>query len=140
MPSARVLGKRILLVDDQQSVRIAIRHLLEVDEHSVTEARDGREAFDCFQREHFDLVIADYAMPEMAGTDLATAIKGLAPKQPIIMISAYTSEFIAPDNPVDALLNKPFSFQALRETIARLLGNPSREPSGTVGSSSTARL
>lgn len=120
MRPVRVLGKRILLADDQQSVRIAIRHLLEVDQHCVTEARDGREAFECFRQGHFDLVIADYAMPKMPGSDLAIEIKRVAPKQPIIMISAYTPEQI-PDNPVDAVLNKPFSFQVLRQTIASLL-------------------
>ena len=121
MQPVRVLGKRILLADDQDSVRIAIRHLLEVDEHSVTEARDGREAFECFRRERFDLVIADYSMPEMAGSELAIKIKRLTPKQPIIMITAYTPELIPRDNPVDAVLNKPFSFQVLRKTIATLL-------------------
>jgi len=110
-----------LLVDDQPGVRQAIKYLLELDDHSVTEARDGREAFALFRANHFDLVITDYAMPEMAGNDLAVEIKRLTPAQPIIMITAYTREIIEFANPVDAILNKPFSFQDLRDTIARLL-------------------
>jgi CheY-like chemotaxis protein len=121
MRPGKVLRKRILLADDQPGVRQAIKYLLELDEHSVTEARDGREAFELFRGSHFDLVITDFAMPEMAGNDLATEIKRLTPAQPIIMVTAYTSEMIGFANPVDAILNKPFSFQELRDTIARLL-------------------
>jgi CheY-like chemotaxis protein len=124
MESGRVLGKRILLADDQQGVREAIKYLLELDDHSVIEARDGREAFELFRGSSFDLVITDYAMPEMAGNDLALEIKRLTPDQPIIMITAYTREIVACQNPVDAILNKPFSFQELRNAIARLLLKP----------------
>lgn len=117
----RVSGKRILLADDQPGVRHAIRHLLELDKHSVTEARDGKEAFDLFRGSQFDLVITDYAMPEMTGDHLAAEIKRVTPAQPIIMISAYGRELFQDANPVDAVLTKPFSFQDLRDTIARLL-------------------
>lgn len=121
MRRGTVLGKRILLADDQPGVRQAIKYLLELDDHAVTEARDGKEAFELFRAGRFDLVITDYAMPEMAGNDLAAEIKRLIPAQPIIMITAYTLEIVQYANPVDAVLNKPFSFQDLRETIARLL-------------------
>jgi len=120
MHAAKVLGKRILLADDQQAVRHAIKYLLELDAHSVIEARNGREAYDLFRRGSFDLVITDYAMPEMAGNELADQIKRLTPNQPVLMITAYIRETIA-KNPVDAILNKPFSFQELRDAIARLV-------------------
>lgn len=117
----RVLGKRILLADDQQGVRTAIRVLLQMDEHKVTEACNGKEALELFRRERFDLVITDYAMPEMVGSELALIIKKESPGQPIIMISAYTRRLPACENPVDAVLNKPFSFVELRQVIAQLL-------------------
>ena len=121
MQPERILGKRILLADDQQGVREAIRFLLMVDEHKVVEAANGREAFLAFQHEPFDLVITDYAMPVMAGNELARKIKALAPHQPILMITAYAADLGQKDNPVDAMLNKPFSFHELRQAIARLL-------------------
>jgi len=123
MRPGTVLGKRILLADDQAGVRQAIKYLLELDDHAVTEARDGKEAFELFRAGHFDLVITDYAMPEMAGNDLAAEIKRLIPAQPVIMITAYTLEIVEYANPADAILNKPFSAQDLRDTIARLLIN-----------------
>ena len=121
MRPGKVFGKRILLADDQPGVRQTIRHLLERDEHAVTEARDGKEAFELFRADHFDLVITDYAMPEMAGTDLAAKIKRLIPAQPVIMVTGYALDSIKSANLVDAVLSKPFSFHDLRSTIAKLL-------------------
>jgi CheY-like chemotaxis protein len=117
----RVLGKRILLADDQPGVRAAIKFLLQVDEHQVVEARNGKEALDLFRRDSFDLVITDYAMPEMQGSELALTIKRDMPGQPIILITAYTQELGAWGQEVDAVLNKPFSFVDLRAAIAKLL-------------------
>jgi len=122
MQPDRVLGKRILLADDQQGVRTAIKFLLQMDEHKVTEATNGREALELFHQQEFDLVITDYAMPEMAGSELASKIKEKAPRQPIIMITAYTRQ-LRSDNPVDVVLNKPFSYLELRQIIARLLAD-----------------
>lgn len=122
MEQERVFRKRILLADDQQGVREAIRFLLLVDEHAVTEARTGKEALDLFAPGLFDLVITDYAMPVMAGNELASKIKQIAPAQPILMITAFSEDLGKADNPVDAMLNKPFSFADLRQAIAKLLG------------------
>lgn len=121
MQPERQFGKRILLADDQQGVRDAIRFLLAVDEHIVVEATNGREAFEAFSREQFDLVITDYSMPLMAGNELAVKIKSVAPNQPILMITAYAEQLGNALNPVDAILNKPFSFEELRRAIARLV-------------------
>ncbi|HVV72467.1 MAG TPA: response regulator, partial [Verrucomicrobiae bacterium] len=102
----RVLGKRILLADDQQGVRAAIKFLLQLDEHQVTEAVNGREALELFRQAPFDLVITDYAMPEMRGNELAAIIKQEAPRQPILMITAYSLEVGESSRTVDAVLNK----------------------------------
>jgi CheY-like chemotaxis protein len=121
MDQNRVLSKRILLVDDEQTVRQTIKLLLVFDEHTVTEAKDGREALDLFARETFDLVITDFAMPRMQGNELAVRIKQLVPAQPIIMITAYAATLAAAENPVDVVLNKPFGFQDLRQAITKVL-------------------
>jgi putative two-component system response regulator len=122
MEQQRILGKRILIADDEPAVRDAIRLLLRVDQHQVSEATNGREALNLFARQPFDLVITDMEMPLMKGNELAASIKRLVPKQPILMITAYAEKLGgAANNPVDALLNKPFTFADLRATIARLL-------------------
>lgn len=122
MSQTKVTGKRVLLAEDESQVREAIRLLLTVDEHQVTEARDGREALAKFQPGHFDLVITDYVMPRMQGDELAAEIKRRAPGQPVLMISAFTREATTRNIAIDALLSKPFSFADLRQAIANLLG------------------
>ena len=114
-------GKQVLLADDEPFVRSATAMLLGVDAHQVTEANNGTQAWALYQERKFDLVITDYQMPEMKGDELAARIKGLAPSQPIIMITAYHERLGDANIPVDVILAKPFSFDALRQAIAQVL-------------------
>ena len=116
-----IRGKRILLVDDEPSVRGSFRMMLEIDDHTVTEASDGAEALDLFAKGQFDLVTTDFEMPVMKGNELAVRIKRMAPKQPILMITAYGKELGDSENPVDAILNKPFTLDQLSRAITTLL-------------------
>jgi CheY-like chemotaxis protein len=111
----------ILLVDDQRSVREAIKFLLRLDEHTVTEAADGVVALELFMRGRFDLVITDFEMPNMKGNELAARIKRVCSTQPILMISAYAEQLRDSEHPVDAILDKPFQLEDLRQAIAALL-------------------
>jgi CheY-like chemotaxis protein len=113
-------GKRILLVEDECTVRAAFRCLLASDRHTVVEANNGAEAFSLFTQGHFDLVMTDFEMPFVKGDELAVRIKRVAPRQPILMVTAYHRR-PGPDNPVDAVLSKPFDLPRLQQTIARLL-------------------
>jgi CheY-like chemotaxis protein len=117
---ATLVRKRILLTDDQPEVRGVIRMMLDLDEHIVAEAASGRQALALFTPGRFDLVMTDYAMPEMAGDELARKIKELAPAQPVLLVtgSGQPSGGFA-DGP-DALLRKPFSLLELRQAIAGL--------------------
>jgi CheY-like chemotaxis protein len=117
---ARAFGKRVLLVEDDESARESLNLLLRIDRHAVVEARNGREALDRFTKESFDLVIVDYAMPEMQGNELALKIKLMAPGQPILMITAYFEKLVDFALPVDALLAKPFGIDELRQAIGKL--------------------
>jgi CheY-like chemotaxis protein len=117
----KLLRKRILLVDDQRSVRQSLGFLLRLDEHTVVEAANGAEAFVLFQGGHFDLVITDFEMPKMKGNELASRIKQILPAQPILMITAYAEQSGASENPVDAILDKPFQLEDLRRVMAELL-------------------
>jgi two-component system cell cycle sensor histidine kinase/response regulator CckA len=121
MNAGRVFGKRILVADDEPWVRDVLKVLLTIDHHKVTEARDGVEAFDLVSREQFDLLITDYQMPRMRGNELAAKVKKLPSSPRILMMTAYAQGLNPRDNPIDALLSKPFDFEELREAIAQLL-------------------
>ena len=116
-----VRGRRILLVEDQESVRAALRMMLELDGHQVTEAGNGAEGLNSFTAGQFDLVITDFEMPVMKGNMLAANIKRLAPGLPILMITASPLARRNADNPVDALLDKPFHVPELRGALGKLL-------------------
>jgi CheY-like chemotaxis protein len=121
MIPGRVLQKSVLVVDDEPAVRDALKLLLEVDRHAVTEARDGVEAFELLAHGKFDLLITDYEMPRMKGNELAAKVRALSPSLPILMITAYAEQLGNVDHRVDAILSKPFEFEDLRQAIARLL-------------------
>src|SRR5580658_5389090 len=74
METDTILGKRILLVDDERLVREAIRGLLARDEHLVVEANNGAEAYSLFVRGKFDVVVTDCVMPFLSGNELAVRI------------------------------------------------------------------
>lgn len=112
--------KRILLVEDERAVRETLRLLLPKDTYTVVEANNGAEAFMLFLKTQFDLVVTDLEMPFVKGNELAAKIKRVAPRQPILMITAYEKE-AGLDNPVDAVVSKPFDLVRLRETIWKLL-------------------
>jgi CheY-like chemotaxis protein len=116
-----VRGKRILVVDDELSVRKAYRMALEFDGHTVTDANSAAEALTLFTEGQFDLVVTDFEMAGMNGNALAVRIKTLAPQQPILMLTAYGKELGDSENPVDCILNKPCTLSDLREAIAQLL-------------------
>jgi len=117
----RILGKRILLVEDDPGAREAIKLLLAIDRHDVVEAAEGAEAIELVKREPFDLAILDYFMPGMQGSQVALRFRAIAPSLPILMISAYLEKLGDSDKPVDAVLGKPFSIEELRRAIAQLL-------------------
>jgi CheY-like chemotaxis protein len=118
--SARVFGKRILLVDDDPSARESIKLLLNIDRHCVIEAANGQEALELFHQGVLDLVILDYFMPQMEGSELAQNLKLSAPLLPILLITAYLEKLVDSNSPVDAVLGKPFGIEELREAIAGL--------------------
>ena len=116
-----VRGKRILLVDDEESLRACLRMLLELEGLQVTEASNGAEALQLFALGEFDLVITDFQMPLMEGNELAVKLKRLAPSLPILMVTASGRARRDADNPVDAMLGKPFDVTELRGTLRKLL-------------------
>jgi two-component system cell cycle response regulator CpdR len=130
-----VRGKRILVVEDDECLRACLRMMLELDGHQVTEASNGAEALRLFTVGEFDLVITDFEMPIMNGNELALGIKLLAASLPILMITASEKARRDVQNPVDALMYKPFTASELHRALGKLLwARPNADQSATVAS------
>jgi len=129
--SALAFPKRhILVVDDEPFVCDAVKMMLNFDGHVVETANNGKEALALFDKGNFDVVITDFAMPNMKGDELAAAIKARSPNQPVVMITAYAEMLQASGNPlkgVDCVISKPFLLENLREAIAKVAGGNARK-------------
>jgi CheY-like chemotaxis protein len=122
MDSPANAPKRILVVDDEPFVCDAVKMMLEFDGHKVETASSARAALEVFAPDKYDLVITDYAMPQMKGDELAQKLRERAPHQPIILITAYAEMLKASQSPlngVDGVVSKPFLLDDLRATIAK---------------------
>jgi CheY-like chemotaxis protein len=80
---------RVLCVDDEEPVLLTRRHMLERAGYLVFTAKTGKEGIDIFREQPIDMVILDYWMAGMDGVDVATEIRIINRKTPIIMSSAY---------------------------------------------------
>jgi signal transduction histidine kinase len=81
----------LLLVDDEELVRVGTAEMLRDLGHDVTEASDGQGALLLLQEEPgFDAVVSDYKMPRMDGAELAERIRQVRPNMPILLITGYT--------------------------------------------------
>jgi CheY-like chemotaxis protein len=122
-----ITPRRVLVVDDEPFVCDAVKMMLTFDGHQVKTASSAKEALEIFEKEKFDLVITDFAMPAIKGDELAAAIKERDPKQPVIMITAYAEMLQGSGNPlkgVDCVISKPFLLENLRDAMAKVLLEP----------------
>jgi PAS domain S-box-containing protein len=127
---------RILVVDDDPTLRQSLRNILESDGHSVRLACGGREGIDEFTAARtgptpFDVVITDLGMPQVDGLKVANGIKALASTLPVILLTGWGQRLIEDEGPppnVDCVLGKPPKVrdlrEALRSTTAPALTNP----------------
>ena len=117
----RIVGKRILLVEDDPGARESIKLLITIDRHEVVETTGGAAAIELLKSQPFDLAILDYFLPGMHGSQVALRFREIAPSMPILMVTAYLEKPRDSDKPVDAVIGKPFAIEELRRAIAELL-------------------
>jgi two-component system, OmpR family, response regulator RegX3 len=111
--------RRILLVEDEESLAESIRYTLEQEGFTVTVAVDGRKAIERFRSDHPDLVILDLMLPELSGLDVCRLIRQES-NVPIVMVTAKDSEadkVAGLELGADDYVTKPFS---IRELVSRV--------------------
>ncbi|BBO78338.1 response regulator [Desulfosarcina widdelii] len=118
---------RILVIDDDDTVRLSVRLALEDADHLVEDAGDGEKGVALFRENPADLVVTDIFMPEKEGLETIDEIKRLRPETKIVAISGggrmdpddYLT--IAKSVGADRSLLKPFDIDNLVEVVDALL-------------------
>ena len=82
--------KRILVADDEMSIRLLYSEELREEGYEVFTASNGREALEVVEKEPLDLIILDIKMPEMNGIEVLRRIKEQHPNLPVLLSSAYS--------------------------------------------------
>ncbi|MDA0747887.1 MAG: response regulator [bacterium] len=116
----------ILFVDDEEDLLNLGREMLERMGYEVVTQTDSVEAYKAFQHQpdRFHLVITDYFMPNLTGTDLARKMKDIRPDIPLILLTGYSTAISrekAAESGFSEYLQKPMATQELSQAIHRLL-------------------
>jgi DNA-binding response OmpR family regulator len=123
---------RILVIDDEESIRTALRRALEMDDHEVTVAEDGEEGERLFRESPADLIIVDIIMPKKEGVEVVKDLVTDYPNIKVIMMSGGARmaegddlEFlleVASSHGANKTFTKPFDLTEMMEAVRELLG------------------
>jgi len=108
---------KILIIDDEPSIRSVLRDILEMEDYVVEEAKDGIDALSKVKKTKYDAAICDIKMPKMDGMELLERINILSPDTPVIMISGHGNIETA----VEAVKKGAFDYISKPPDLNRLL-------------------
>lgn len=108
---------KILIIDDERSIRTTLREILEFEKYQVDEAADGMAGLVRIQQKNYDAVILDIKMPKMDGLEVLDRVQLLQPNLPIIVISGHANI----DTAVEAVRKGAFDFISKPPDLNRLL-------------------
>jgi len=116
------MGKsaRILVIDDDESIRKVLTTILEDEGYTVDTAKNGKEAIKKSKANFYNLALIDIRLPDMEGINLLTKMKDTTPKMRKIIVTGYPSlqnAIQAVNRGADAYLLKPFDMEKVLETI-----------------------
>lgn len=125
---------KILIVDDEPSMREFLAILLDKNGYAARAAASGAEALALLQQRHFDLIISDIRMPDLSGLALLENIKQQDLSIPVVLITAYASPedaVLAMKNGAYDYITKPFKVDDILSVIKSALGSRQEKPQTT---------
>lgn len=118
-------ARRILVVDDEEDIRLLSEFMLQPDGHIVETASDCASAIEQIENNAYDLVLLDVGLPDGSGLDLLRRLKetGIVPDLPVVIVSAYGMGVVKDE--LDDLcavgyLRKPYDANELRHEVRRV--------------------
>ncbi len=121
-----VRNHRILVVEDQQDILIILEWALKKGAYEVVTAQSARHALRLLEREHFDLILTDLAMPGMNGIEMIEQVRAMPGKErvPIVAVSAHGWDQLAREARragIDGFIQKPVDGKLLRREVDKYL-------------------
>jgi two-component system, NtrC family, nitrogen regulation response regulator NtrX len=108
---------KILIVDDDKSIRKTLRDILEFEKYEIDESPDGLDCIVKIKQNSYDVIIMDVKMPRMDGMEAIEKIQGISPDTPVVMISGHGNI----DTAVEAVKKGAFDFIQKPPDLNRLL-------------------
>jgi PAS domain S-box-containing protein len=123
---------RVLVVEDEEKVRVLLNDAFRAEGHDVTEATTGAEALKQLDKSEFDLMVCDLGLPELSGLHVARWVKEFRPDLPVIIATGF-AEMIAEEDyqraRIDDVIRKPYALADVLNRAHILLAaqQPARE-------------
>jgi two-component system cell cycle response regulator CpdR len=115
---------RILITEDEDSLRSFVARALRLDGHDTVEAADGAEGLEALAGGNFDLLLSDIRMPVMDGIELTHKAAAAHPGLRILLMTGYAEQRERADDLATKIIDvvsKPFSLPDIRTAVARAL-------------------
>lgn len=120
---------KILITEDEDSLRSFVARALRLDGHETYEAADGAEGLERLSEDRFDLLLSDIRMPIMDGIELAHRAADQFPDLKILLMTGYAEQRERADDLMAKIIDvvdKPFALPDIRRAVAQALATTSR--------------
>jgi two-component system, cell cycle response regulator CpdR len=121
---------RILITEDEESLRRFVARALRLDGHETFEAGDGAEGLEKLDEGSYDLLLSDIRMPVMDGIELAHQASARFPDMKILLMTGYAEQRERADDLASKIVDvvpKPFALPDIRKAVARALAGVSSQ-------------
>ncbi len=122
------MAYRILIIDDDSSVRCSVKRALEVSGYAIVHAENGEHGLEDYKREDFDLLLLDLDLPELKGWEILEYATAHRPEIPVVLLTGMLSECEAGSFAgTDAVLEKPTDARKLLTALESALAESRTE-------------
>lgn len=125
------MNRKVLIVEDDQAMAVALSDGFEYEGYAVQVARDGADGLKIAGDRELDLIVLDVMLPKMSGFDVCKQLRGAGNETPIIMLTARGQEIdkvVGLKIGADDYVTKPFSFMELMARVEALMRRSHRKP------------